>query len=131
MFKLTRRLEYALIALRHLSDKENHYISAKQISRQYTIPQELLAKILQKMSKLEYIDAVKGPNGGYKLNKKLSAVSLAKFIEDIEGPIGMVECTTTDDCLQLDNCNIRLPINKINDNIRSIFSNISLSEITN
>ena len=131
MLKLSRRLEYALIALRHLSDKENLYISAKQISTQYAIPRELLAKILQKMSKLEYIDAVQGPNGGYKINKNFSAVSLARFIEDIEGPIGMVECSTTDDCLQLNNCNIRLPINKINDNIRSIFNNISLSEITN
>jgi Rrf2 family cysteine metabolism transcriptional repressor len=131
MFKLTRKLEYALIALSHINKNSNTYSSAKEISMQYMIPRELLAKTLQQMRKLEYIDAIKGPRGGYVLNKKLSSISLTKFIEDLEGPIGLVDCSINDDCLQIDQCSIKVPINKINNNIRSILSNISLSQITN
>ena len=54
MLKLTRKLEYALIALCHMQDKGDVFISAKEIAEIYLIPQELLAKTLQQMSKLHH-----------------------------------------------------------------------------
>ena len=130
MLKLTRKLEYALIALRHMQDKEDIFISAKEIANMYLIPYELLAKILQKMTKLNYIKAAKGPSGGYKIRKGLTEISLTQFIEDIEGPIGIVDCNINSDCVQLDNCNIRMPLKQINSNIRAIFNGIRVGDIT-
>ncbi len=131
MLKLTRKLEYALIALRHMQDQKDTFISAKEIAGIYLIPQALLAKILQQMTKLNYIKAAQGPQGGYRIRKGLTEISLTQFVEEIEGPFGMVDCSISSDCLQLSNCNIRMPINKINDNIRSIFNDISITDITN
>ena len=96
----------------------------------YMIPGELLAKTLQQMARLDYIDSVQGPNGGYKLLQSLDYVNLTEFIEDMEGPLGMIDCSINKECIQLDNCNIRMPMNKINENIRSIFNNIRISDIT-
>ena len=131
MLKLTRKLEYALIALRHMQDKRDTFISAKEIAGIYLIPQALLAKILQQMTKLNYIKAAQGPQGGYRIRKGLTEISLTQFVEELEGPFGMVECSISSDCIQLNNCNIRMPINKINDNIRSIFNDIPITDITN
>ena len=48
MLKITRKVEYALIALRHLQqNKEGVLSSSKEIASQHDIPKELLAKILQ------------------------------------------------------------------------------------
>jgi len=130
MLKLTRKLEYALIALRHMQDKGDTFISAKKISDMYLIPQELLAKTLQQMVKLNYIKAAQGPRGGYRIRKGLSEISMTQFMEDLEGPIGIVDCNINSDCIQLDNCNIRLPIKQINNNIRAIFNEIRVGDIT-
>ena len=131
MLKLTRKLEYGLIALSHLRMKRNIISSSKEISQMYMIPREVLAKVLQKMVKLDYIDAVKGPSGGYKLRQSLDGVNLTQFIEEMEGPLGVVDCSINIECNQMDNCNIRIPINKINENIRSIFNKIRILDITN
>ena len=131
MFKLTRKLEYGLIALRHLQMQGDTLSSTKEISQMYMIPREVLAKVLQKMVRLDYIDAVKGPSGGYKLHKSLDELGFTQYIEEMEGPLGMVECSINLDCEQIKNCNIRMPINKINDNIRSIFNGIKIVDITN
>ena len=131
MLKLTRKLEYALISLRHMQDKRDTFISAKEIADMYLIPQELLAKTLQQMAKLNYIKAAQGPQGGYRIRKGLTEISLTQFVEDLEGPFGMVDCSISSDCIQLNKCNIRMPINKINDNIRSIFNDIPITDITN
>ena len=84
MLKLTRKLEYALIALRHMQDKKDTFISAKEIADMYLIPHELLAKTLQQMAKLNYIKAAQGPRGGYQMRKGLIEISLTQFMEDME-----------------------------------------------
>ena len=131
MLKLTRKLEYALIALRHMQMKGDRLSTTKEIADLYMIPREILAKTLQQMARLEYINAVQGPHGGYRIYKTLTNISLTQFVEELEGPLGMVNCSISTDCIQLNNCNIRMPINKINDNIRSIFNDIPITDITN
>ena len=131
MFKLTRKSEYALIALRHLQRNDDMLSTSREISQMYMIPREVLAKVLQKMVKLNYVEAVKGPSGGYKLRQSLNGVNLTQFIEEMEGPLGVVDCSMNLECNQMNNCNIRMPINKINENIRSFFNKIRIIDITN
>ena len=131
MLKLTRKLEYSLIALSYMQHKnEGELSTSKEIARNFSIPQEILAKTLQQLAKLEIIHAVQGPHGGYKVKKSLDNFSFMEFIEVMEGPQGLVECTIDSDCSLMDVCNIRQPIKIINKNLKTMFSNISLSEIT-
>tara|TARA_B100000029_G_scaffold497339_1_gene564834 strand:+ start:47 stop:442 length:396 start_codon:yes stop_codon:yes gene_type:complete len=130
MFKLTRKSEYALIALRHLQINHGTLSSSKEISQIYMIPREVLAKVLQKMVKLNYIDAHKGSNGGYKIKKSLNEMRLVEFIEKMEGPLGLVDCNINENCDQIQYCNIKMPINKINENIKSILNKIKVADIT-
>ena len=131
MLNLTKNIEYALISLRHINNngKERLYTS-KEIANTYHLPQENLAKILQKLSKTGYLKSIKGINGGYALNKNLSNINLIDFIESIEGPVGIVKCTNNLDCEILELCNIKDPIHKINNNLRQALSKLSLYEIT-
>ena len=72
MFKFSKKVEYALISLNHINrDGSCKPISVRQISDNYNIPFELLAKILQKLSKFNILDSIKVPKGGYKLKKKM------------------------------------------------------------
>ena len=98
--------------------------------RTYNIPQELLAKILQKLCKEGYLNGKKGTNGGYSLNKDLAKVNLIDFIESIEGPIGIVKCSIDLECDLLNICNIKDPMHQINHNIRKTLSKLNLQELT-
>ena len=62
MLKLTKKVEYALISLVHISEQDNGInSSAKQIADKYFIPGEILAKILQQLASLNIIKSIKGP----------------------------------------------------------------------
>ena len=131
MLKLTRKVEYALIALRHMQNKEPHAVSStKEISEMYDIPLELLAKTLQLMARGGIVNAVQGPTGGYKIKAKLENINMIEFFEKIEGPLGLMDCYFDSDCTLISACNIRSPIKKINDNMRSMFENMTVGEIT-
>ena len=131
MLKITRKAEYALIALRHLiSVKDGELATVKEISTQYEIPQELLAKALQQLARAKVIEATKGPSGGYKLVKDPHEINMTNFFEILEGPMGIMDCYFDSGCNQLSACNIRTPINRINDSIRTIFDKMTLADIT-
>ncbi len=59
MLKITRKVEYALIALRHMQSKNvDELTSAKEIANQYGVPQQLLAKTLQQMARDRILEAI-------------------------------------------------------------------------
>ena len=131
MLKLTRKVEYALIALRHMQAlKPRKLTSAKEIAEAYGHPQQLLAKTLQQMARDRIIEAVQGSSGGYRILSNLDKISLKDFFEKLEGPLGIMDCYFDSDCIQIGACNIRVPIQRINENMRNMFSKMSLREVT-
>lgn len=131
MLKITRKVEYALIALRHMQLKQSEELtSTKEIATRYGVPQQLLAKTLQHMARDGIIEAVQGSAGGYRIAINLDQISMKDFFERLEGPLGMMDCYFDSDCIQMGACNIRVPIQRINDNMRNLFSQMSVQEVT-
>ena len=131
MLKITRKVEYALIALRHMQLKESEELTnTKEIATRYGVPQQLLAKTLQHMARDGIIQAVQGSAGGYRIAINLDQISMKDFFERLEGPLGMMDCYFDSDCIQMGACNIRVPIQRINDNMRNLFSQMSVQEVT-
>ena len=129
MLKITRKVEYGLIAVRHLKENSGNLITANEISSSYGIPKEILAKTMQKLAKKNIIKSVKGPYGGYKAMDKSSSTTLNDFFEILEGPTAIMDCYFDSGCDHLTSCNIRTPINKINDSIRNLFEKLTLADI--
>ena len=131
MLKLTRKLEYALIALSHIQGQATEKIvSTKEIAETHRIPLQLLAKTLQQLAKHNIIEAIQGAHGGYRLKKSLDNINMNALIQILEGPIGIMDCSADSNCVQLDICNIRKPINRVNEAIVSMFDNLTLADIT-
>ena len=131
MLKLTKKIEYALIALQHMQGKDHREItSAKEVAENFDLPTSLLAKVLQQLAKHDIIEPIQGPGGGYRLSKPLEQIKLNDFIEIIEGPVGLVDCLHDPDCGHMGTCNIRVPIERINNTIKDLFSNMTLADLT-
>jgi len=131
MLKLTKKIEYALIALQHMQGKDHSEItSAKEVAENFDLPASLLAKVLQQLAKHDIIEPIQGPGGGYRLSKPLEQIKLNDFIEIIEGPVGLVDCLHDPDCGHIGTCNIRVPIERVNNTIKDLFSNMTLADLT-
>ena len=131
MLKLTRKTEYALIALRHLRFiGKDHVVSAKEIADKYNIPKPLLAKVLQDLARQSLIEPIQGPRGGYKLKAKLDSFSMTEFFELMEGPWGIMDCYFDSNCELVETCNIRSPIQRLNESMRTMFDKMTINEVT-
>ena len=87
----------------------------------YSIPQEALAKILQRLAKARLLMSQYGTNGGYVLARAAHTISAFEVIRTIEGPLFITSCVTVrGDCDQSDRCTIREPLRKVNQTIEEV-----------
>lgn len=134
MFQLSKKVEYGLIAIRHMAGgRDGQMFTAKEIADCYNIPYELLAKILQKLVKKGFIVSYQGVNGGYSLARRPGAVTVSSVIRAIEDQdaVTIIRCETdsSQQCLIHDTCTIKNPLIKLQGNINAMFDTMTLAEL--
>ena len=134
MLRLSKKADYALMAMKHLAQKSvsapaELSTSAREIAEHYDIPIELLAKVLQQLARRNLLTSHQGTRGGYTLSRLPAAISVADIIQAIDGPLTVTACSTHDeDCEQFAKCNVRDPLWRIKDRILSALATCSLAE---
>ena len=132
MLKLTKKADYGLIALKHLAVNSGGVSSsAKAIADCYGIPLPLLAKILQKLTKLGMLQSLPGTNGGYKLARPATSITALEVIRAIDGPIILTACFTQHgECNQSEKCTVREPLRKVHEGILQLLHKITISDMS-
>lgn len=92
MLSLTKKTEYALIALSYLAERPNQTISAREIAGNFGMPSALVMNILKTLHHAELLSSTRGTKGGYRLTADLTKISVHQLIGVLEGPIRLVEC---------------------------------------
>jgi Rrf2 family protein len=131
MLKLTKKADYGLMAMKHLAEHAPHSAcSAKDVADAYGIPQEAMAKILQRLVKAGLLHSQHGMNGGYTLARDPAKISAFEVIRAIDGPLFITSCITVrGECDQTDRCTIREPLRRVNESIEQVLRRISISEM--
>ncbi|UCE64301.1 MAG: Rrf2 family transcriptional regulator [Nitrospirota bacterium] len=138
MLKLSKKADYALMALQYMGSVQfsdltrARVVNTKEIAEENNIPVELLAKVLQALAKQEIIESHNGPKGGYILGHEPRDITIAKVLEAIEGPLGIADCYHENDhspCEQLEHCNIRTPLLKVQESIYQLLSSMTIEDM--
>ncbi len=133
MLQLSKKVEYGLIALRHMAmNPIGRVFTAKEIALQYDIPYELLAKVLQRLTRAGIINSQQGVHGGYALLRKPNEVhvsSVISIIEDEKPTITECYAVGADGCSIFDACTIRKPLEKVQRNLNILLENTTLEQI--
>ena len=70
MLRLSKKADYALMAMKHLAMRPDApSASAREIAEQYDIPIELMAKVLQRLARRGLVTSHQGTRGGYRLGR--------------------------------------------------------------
>jgi Rrf2 family protein len=131
MLRLSKKADYALIAMRHLAVRPDEGdSSARAIAEQYGIPVELLAKVLQRLARQGLVASHQGTRGGYQLSRPATAISVADVIQAIDGPFSVTACSTDEEnCEQYSKCSVRDPLWRIKERILVALKNCTIAEL--
>ena len=131
MLRLSKKADYALIAMKHLALRSDRgSSSAREIAEQYDIPIELMAKVLQRLVRRHLLVSQQGTHGGYQLARGPGQISVADVIQAIDGPVTVTACSIDDErCDQFAKCNVRDPLWRVRERILTALGECTIAEL--
>ncbi len=131
MLRLSKKADYALMAMKHLALRGDHgSSSAREIAEQYDIPVELMAKILQRLVRRRLLASHQGTRGGYQLARVPAQISVADVIQAIDGPVTVTACVTDEGaCDQFAKCSVRDPLRRVRERIVAALDECTIAEL--
>lgn len=131
MNKVQRKIEYSLMALKHMSMKRpGELTSAKEVAELFAAPFDVMARSLQIMAQKGILKAEHGAQGGYQITKDLSKVTLHDLMTGMQGPVQIAKCLhTTEACDIQAHCNIISPIQNLNQRLNDFYRGVTLQEL--
>lgn len=112
--RLTRQTNYAIRILMYCAANEGQLSRISEIASAYSVSELFLFKILQPLVENGFVTTVRGRNGGVKLGKPASEITLFDVVRVTEENFAMAECFENDasECPLIDSCGLNSALRK-------------------
>ena len=127
-YRISRDLEYALMALNYISEKQGSCVSAREMTQKLKCPFHPFSRVLQKLVSQRIVVSKQGIKGGYLLQKDLKDLSLYQLMRAVLPPVEIADCISGS-CDLLQYCNIKSPIHYLNKKFLDFYKTLSVSDI--
>ena len=107
------------------------YIPLKEIAESEGISQKYLETIMTVLSKANFVDAVHGKGGGYRLNRKPEGYTVGGILKLTEGSLATVSCTSQGPsaCSRSTCCQTKPMWDKLDAMIDAFFEGITVADL--
>ncbi len=133
MFRLSKKTEYALLALQKLAQNEDNLISVKELATELGISFEFLSKTMQRLAKKGLVQSQQGIKGGYHLSKPADDIKLMEVINSLNENVSIVDCFSVEneenDCNRGSDCTIKHHLFLIQQKIDDIFLTTTINDL--
>ena len=103
---ISNKCKYAIKALVHIADNEqdDKAVMTADIAREQHIPRKFLEIILRDLRNNRILESRRGKDGGFRLLRPSSDISLTEVLRIIDGPIAMLPCVSLNYYRSCDEC---------------------------
>jgi len=135
MIALSRKADYALIALSHLARNPDQVFSCREIAGRYRVPLSTLTNTMKELARAGILMSERGARGGYGLARAAERTTLYDIIEAVDGPPSLVQCIEGGDssgngrCEIAETCPVRLPVRRVHDRLVAVLREITLTDM--
>jgi Rrf2 family protein len=134
MLKVSTRSTYGIRALTFLARSgAGATVTLAHIASTQKIPLPYLVQIFSRLRKSGLVEAIRGPQGGYRLSRASGEITLAQVVQSLEGPTTPVLCTMPENrsekCHEVDGCVNRVLCCEIDGALNQILSNKTLASL--
>lgn len=132
--KISTKGRYALRLMLDLAvHASGDPIRLKDVARRQNISEKYLEQIISVLNKAGYVRSIRGPQGGYVLQKTPEEYTVGMILRLTEGSLCPVECVEEKGnlCAMEKDCTTRILWQKLNDAINSVVDTVTLEDLVN
>ena len=128
--RLTTKGRYAVTAMLDLAiHADRGSISLADISQRQDISLSYLEQLFAKLRKNALVSSVRGPGGGYKLQRACEAIFIAEIIDAVNESVDTTKCKGAGDCQGGETCLTHYLWEDLSEQIHGFLQNISLADL--
>lgn len=128
--RLTTKGRYAVTAMLDLAiHADRGPISLADISQRQDISLSYLEQLFAKLRKNALVSSVRGPGGGYKLQRASEAIFIAEIIDAVNESVDTTKCKGAGDCQGGETCLTHYLWEDLSEQIHGFLQNISLADL--
>jgi len=129
LLKISEAASLALHTMILLAENSNNLVSTKDIASTLKVSEAHLSKVLQRLTKVGMVTALRGPKGGFRLGKNSKKATLLQVYEAIEGPIADDNCLFSEPVCDGKNCILGHLLTSVNSQVKNYFAETYLGDL--
>lgn len=130
--KLTSKGRYAVTAMLDVAiHSQIGPVSLSDISARQHISLSYLEQLFSRLRKHELVQSVRGPGGGYHLNKDAKSITVGQVIRAVDETVDATKCQGQADCQGGQRCLTHMLWQDLSDRISHFLDGITLGELVN
>ena len=118
----------ALHSLALIAKKQPERLSVKNLAEELNASQAHLAKVFQKLGKAGLVTSIRGPAGGFILDRDAEKISFLDIYETIEGKVQRCACPLGKEECSFDECILGGEIGRLSSELYETYGTIKLSD---
>ncbi|HRI34034.1 MAG: Rrf2 family transcriptional regulator [Saprospiraceae bacterium] len=127
----SKSCEYAIKAMIFVAQKSKNEarVGIKEIAKGTDSPEHFIAKIMQDLSRRKLVHSVKGPNGGFYLDKEDLKASIADIVKAMDGEKLYTDCVLgLKACSEKNPCPVHFEFKEIKRNLIGMIENNTIGD---
>ncbi len=130
LINISEAASLALHGLVLIAKNQPLRMNVKVLAEELNASQTHLAKVFQKLSKAGLVRSLRGPAGGFELNKPAEDITFLEIYEIIDGKVTLGSCPFGKMHCVFQNCMFDNELNRISTDIYNTFKKIRLSDFS-
>ncbi|ODN43986.1 SUF system Fe-S cluster assembly regulator [Piscirickettsia litoralis] len=122
--------DYATVIMGFFARCPESSFSAVEVAEKTQVALPSVRKVLKLLVLADALTSVRGVNGGYRLARAASQISLADVVCAIDGPIALTECSQeSQQCYHAEHCAVQPNWQWVNQIVSQSLSAVSIEEM--
>ncbi|MGC9327990.1 MAG: RrF2 family transcriptional regulator [Candidatus Hinthialibacter sp.] len=129
LLRVSDAVSLAFHTLWLLAEREHEFLRTPEIAKLLSVSEHHLQKVHQRLTKAGFIRAVRGPKGGFTLNRPAEEITLMQIYEAIDGPLETTHCMLGRSTCRVKHCRLSELVKEVNHVVRRHFEKITLADL--
>jgi len=127
---ITLYTDYSLRVLMYVALKGEELSTIREIAESYNISKNHLMKVVQELNNKGYLIALRGKNGGLRLNGRAEDINIGALVRDTERDVALVECLgERNSCIITPACQLKFILSEALEAFFKTLDNYTLADL--
>lgn len=129
LLKISEATSMAMHALALLADDDGRRLTGREMAEKLKASEHHLSKVMQRLVKAGLVKSVRGPGGGFSLNRDPVEIALIEIYQEFEGALDERPCLFDHRVCDNASCILGSMLHRVSEEVKSYLTGTRLSDL--